>query len=106
MPIVRDLDDRGRRHERPRKAVWLRVHLPYVLVLCMVAAGLALVAVNHFKRGSALIAAAALGAALSRLLFDDVGLLASRRKGTDVTIMVVFAISIAVIAWFVPGKPV
>jgi hypothetical protein len=95
----------GRRHGRPRRSTWLRVHLPYVLVLCMVAGGLALVSINHFKRGSALIAAAALGAALARLLFDDVGLLAGRRKSTDVTIMVAFAISIAVVAWFVPGKP-
>ena len=89
---------------RRRRPGWFRVHVPYMLVLCGVAAGLALVALNHFKRGSALIAAAALGAAVARLLFDDVGLLAGRRKATDVTIMVAFAIGIAVVAWFVPGK--
>ena len=96
--------ERGRHQLRTHRPGWLRAHLPYMLVLCMVAGGLTLVALNHFKRGSALIAAAALGAALSRLLLGDVGLLAGRRKSTDVTIMVVFAISIAVVAWFVPGK--
>ena len=89
---------------RRRRPGRLRAHLPYALVLCAVVAGLTLVALNHFKRGSALIAAAALGAALSRLIFDDVGLLSGRRRATDVTIMIVFAISIAVVAWFVPGK--
>ncbi len=89
---------------RRRRPGWFRANAPYMLVLCGVAAGLVLVALNHFKRGSALIAAAALGAALSRLIFGDVGLLAGRRRITDVTIMVAFAISIAVVAWFVPGK--
>jgi hypothetical protein len=84
-------------------AGWL-AQLPYVLVLCGVAAGLVLVALNHFKRGSVLLAAAALLGALARLLLSDrqVGMLATRKKGTDVLIMVAFAIGIAVVAWVVP----
>jgi hypothetical protein len=82
---------------------WL-AQLPYVLVLCGVGAGLVLVALNHFKRGSVLLAAAALLGALARLLLSDrqVGMLATRKKGTDVLIMVAFAIGIAVVAWVVP----
>jgi hypothetical protein len=78
--------------------------LPYILVLCGVAAGLVLVALNHFKRGSVLLAAAALLGALARLLLSGkhVGMLATRKKGTDVFIMVAFAIGIAVVAWVVP----
>jgi Protein of unknown function (DUF3017) len=97
---------RRRRRTAPHEhgiSGWL-AQLPYVLVLCGAAAGLVMVALNHFKRGSVLLAAAALLGALARLLLSDrqVGMLASRKKGTDVLIMVAFAIGIAVVAWVVP----
>jgi hypothetical protein len=78
-------------------------HLPYVLVVCGVAVGLFLVALNHYRKGSALLAVAALGGALARLTLSDeqVGLLATRKKSTDVLIMVAFAIGIAAVAWVV-----
>lgn len=91
----------GNRPE-PAGSRWL-AQLPYVLVVCGVVAGLFLVALNYYRRGSALLAAAALGGALARLILPDrmVGLLATRKKSTDVLIMVAFAIGIAAVAWVV-----
>jgi hypothetical protein len=98
------LRDERDRQDRPAPAVsrWL-AQLPYALVVCGVVAGLFLVALNYYRRGSALLAVAALGGALARLLLPDrqVGLLATRRKTTDVLIMVAFAIGIAAVAWVV-----
>jgi hypothetical protein len=78
--------------------------LPYLFVLSGVAAGLTLVAMRHPKRGSVLVAAAVLLGALARLVLPEsqVGLLATRKRWTDVLILVVFAIGIAVIAYVVP----
>jgi hypothetical protein len=93
----------GERGEgKPVGSRWL-AQLPYVLVVCGVVAGLFLVALNYYRRGSALLAAAALGGALVRLVLPDrmVGLLATRKKSTDVLIMVAFAIGIAAVAWVV-----
>lgn len=91
--------DRRRRPESAR-ARWL-AQVPYILVVCGVVAGLFLVALNYYRRGSALLAVAALGGALARLILPDrqVGLLATRKKSTDVLIMVSFAIGIAAVAW-------
>lgn len=75
--------------------------LPYVLVLIGVAAGLALVAVDQVKPGSVLIAAAVLFGALARLLLpvSQVGMLAIRKKSTDVLTMTAFALAIAAVAY-------
>ena len=92
----------GQRRPDTRRARWL-AQLPYILVVCGVVAGLFLVALNHYKRGTALLAVAALGGAVARWVLPDrqVGLLATRRKITDVLIMVCFAIGIAAVAWVV-----
>jgi hypothetical protein len=82
---------------------WLG-QLPYLFVLSGVAAGLTLVAMRHPKRGSVLIAAAVLIGALARMVLPEsqVGLLATRKRWTDVLILVTFAVGIAVIAYVVP----
>ncbi|GAA2085855.1 DUF3017 domain-containing protein [Actinomadura alba] len=82
---------------------WLG-QLPYLFVLSGTFAGLALVAMRHPKRGSVLVAAAVLLGALARLVLPEsqVGLLATRKRWTDVLILVVFAIGIAVTAYVVP----
>lgn len=75
--------------------------LPYALVLAGFAAGLVLVVLRHFKPGVVLIAAAAMVGALARLVLpvSQVGLLAVRKKSTDVVTLTVFAITIAALTY-------
>ncbi|GAA1541881.1 hypothetical protein GCM10009678_25410 [Actinomadura kijaniata] len=89
------------RHATPH---WLG-RLPYLIVLCGVAGGLALCAFDYFRKGSSLIAAAVLFGALARLVLppSQVGMLETRKKWLDVATMAFFAVAIAVVAWTVPG---
>jgi hypothetical protein len=93
-----------RKHARPAVPRWLG-QIPYVFVLCGVAAGLAVVATNHFRRGSMLIAASVFIGALARLLLPEsqVGMLAVRRRWLDVTLMAVAAIGITLVAFVAKG---
>jgi Protein of unknown function (DUF3017) len=79
--------------------------LPYAFVLCGVAAGLAVVATNHFRRGSMLIAAAVFIGALARLLLPEsqVGMLAVRRRWLDVLLMTTAAVGITLVAFVAKG---
>ena len=83
---------------------WLG-RLPYAFVLCGVGAGLAVVATNHFRRGSMLIAASVFIGALARLLLPEsqVGLLAVRRRWLDVLLMAIAAIGITLVAFVAKG---
>jgi hypothetical protein len=83
---------------------WL-ARLPYAFVLCGVAAGLAVVATNHFRRGSMLIAAAVFIGALARLLLPEsqVGMLAVRRRWLDVFLMTTAAVGITLVAFVAKG---
>jgi hypothetical protein len=89
----------------PSRPRWLN-HLPYILVLCGVAVGLAVVATGHFKRGSLLLGAAVLLGALVRLVLPEsqVGLLAIRKRSIDVLILVAFALAIGAVAYVVQGN--
>jgi hypothetical protein len=93
-------------HARARPAVprWFG-RLPYGLVLCGVAAGLAVVATNHFRRGSMLIAASVFIGALARLLLPEsqVGMLAVRRRWLDVFLMTAAAVGITLVAFVAKG---
>jgi hypothetical protein len=82
---------------------WLS-HVPYVVVLCGVATGLAVVATGHFKRGSVLVGAAVLVGALARLVLPEslIGLLGIRKRVIDVLILFAFAVAIVVVAFVVP----
>lgn len=94
--------DRGR--ARPAVPRWFG-RLPYGLVLCGVAAGLAVVATNHFRRGSMLIAASVFIGALARLLLPEsqVGMLAVRRRWLDVLLMTATAVGITLVAFVAKG---
>jgi hypothetical protein len=96
----------GAERARGRSAVprWLG-RLPYAFVLCGVGAGLAVVATNHFRRGSMLIAASVFIGALARLLLPEsqVGMLAVRRRWLDVLLMTATAVGITLVAFVAKG---
>ena len=64
----------------------IRRTLPLALVLVVVLVGLLLVATNHWRRGAGLFAAAALLAAILRIVVPSrwIGLLAVRSRAFDV----------------------
>lgn len=85
---------------------WLG-QLPYVFVLCGVGAGLIVVAMNHFRRGSMLIAAAVFIGALARLVLPEsqTGMLAVRRRWVDVLLMTAAAVGVTFFAFVAKGTP-
>jgi Protein of unknown function (DUF3017) len=95
--------DRGR--ARPAAVPRWFGRLPYGFVLCGVGAGLAVVATNHFRRGSMLIAASVFIGALARLLLPEsqVGMLAVRRRWLDVFLMTAAAVGITLVAFVAKG---
>jgi hypothetical protein len=93
---------RAARGARPSKLAWL----PYLIVLAGTAAGM-LVAWHGSKyagRGAALIGASLLAAALARLILPAryVGLLATRRKASDVLGFAVFGAAVLAVAIALP----
>ncbi|MDA8370044.1 MAG: DUF3017 domain-containing protein [Nocardiopsaceae bacterium] len=82
---------------------WL-YQVPYFLVLATMAAGIVIVAAAHFKRGPALIAGALLLAAVFRTFLPEekIGMLAVRRRWTDVITVTTLAILLIVLAWVAP----
>jgi hypothetical protein len=93
---------RAARGPRPSKLAWL----PYLIVLAGTAAGL-LVAWHGSKyagRGAGLIGASLLAAALARLILPAryVGLLATRRKASDVLGFAVFGAAVLAVAIALP----
>ncbi|GAA4621652.1 hypothetical protein GCM10023196_010810 [Actinoallomurus vinaceus] len=94
-----------RAQARPAVPRWLG-QLPYVFVLCGVAAGLAVVATDHFRRGSMLIAAAVFIGALARLVLPEsqTGMLAVRRRWVDVLLMTAAAVGVTLVAFVAKGQ--
>jgi hypothetical protein len=93
---------RAARGARPSKLAWL----PYLIVLAGAAAGM-LVAWQGSKyaaRGAGLIGASLLAAALARLILPAryAGLLASRRKASDVLGFAVFGAAVLAVAIALP----
>jgi Protein of unknown function (DUF3017) len=93
---------RAARDSRPSKLAWL----PYLIVLAGTAAGM-LVAWHGSKyagRGAGLIGASLLAAALARLILPAryVGLLATRRKASDVLGFAVFGAAVLAVAIALP----
>jgi DUF3017 family protein len=93
---------RATRGSQPSKLAWL----PYLIVLAGTAAGM-LVAWHGSKyagRGAALIGASLLAAALARLILPAryVGLLATRRKASDVLGFAVFGAAVLAVAIALP----
>jgi hypothetical protein len=93
---------RAARDPRPSKLAWL----PYLIVLAGAATGM-LIAWQGSKyagRGAALIGASLLVAALARLILPEryAGLLASRRKTSDVLGFAVFGAAVLAVAIALP----
>jgi Protein of unknown function (DUF3017) len=74
---------------------------PIALVVCGVLLSLAVVALNHFLKGTLMLAGSVLLAALLRLVLPTrrAGLLAVRGRLADVLILVVLGIGLAALAW-------
>jgi hypothetical protein len=93
---------RAARDPRPSKLAWL----PYLIVLAGAATGM-LIAWQGSKyagRGAALIGASLLVGALARLILPEryAGLLASRRKASDVLGFAVFGAAVLAVAIALP----
>ena len=93
---------RAARDPRPSELAWL----PYLIVLAGVAAGMfvAWQGSKYAGRGAALIGASLLVGALARLILPAryAGLLASRRKASDVLAFAVFGAAVLAVAIALP----
>lgn len=85
-------------------AVGPRFQWPLVLVLCGLVASLAVVAADHFRRGSVLFAGFVVLAFFLRLILrePDAGWLAVRSRGIDLMCLGVLGIGLSVFALIVP----
>jgi hypothetical protein len=83
---------------------WLRRQWPLLLVLTLVAAGLATVVIDGFRPGTVILASAVLLAAVFRLFFPSriVGLLVLRSRAMDVVTLTILGVSALVLALIVP----
>jgi len=93
---------RTTRHPPPSMLAWL----PYLIVLAGAAAGMLIVwqGSKYAGRGAALIGASLLVGALARLILPEryAGLLASRRKASDVLGFAVFGAAVLAVAIALP----
>ena len=93
---------RAARDPRPSKLAWL----PYLIVLAGAATGMLIAwqGSKYAARGAALIGASLLAAALARLILPAryAGLLASRRKASDVLGFAVFGAAVLAVAIALP----
>jgi hypothetical protein len=103
-------NDSGVRTNSGSRTAWSRCqHLPYVVVLAGVAAGLAWIGLgsDHGRSGMLVLAAALLVAALARLVLPErgAGLLVSRHRVSDVLVMAVLGACILSVALVLPVHP-
>ena len=79
--------------------------LPLLAVLAVVAVGLALVAVEHWRRGLTVMGLALVGAALLRLFLPErrVGFLAVRSRPVDVVLLAAAGLALTTITLAIPG---
>ena len=79
--------------------------LPLLAVLAVVAVGLALVAVEHWRKGLTVMGLALVGAALLRLFLPErrVGFLAVRSRPVDVVLLAAAGLALTVISLAIPG---
>jgi hypothetical protein len=83
------------------------VHLPFALVLAVALAGMVLVALQHWRRGAAVIGGALLLAAALRAVLPNerAGLIALRSRGVDVLLHCALGLVILVVALTIVGGP-
>jgi hypothetical protein len=91
---------------RPGRRFRLPAEWPLLLVLSGVGIGLLVVVAHHFRRGSVLMGAAVLGAALLRLVLParEAGLLAARGRLADVLTLTALGTGLVVLALSVPRR--
>ena len=79
--------------------------LPLLAVLAVVAVGLALVAVEHWRKGLTVMGLALVGAALLRLVLPErrVGFLAVRSRPVDVVLLAAAGLALTTISLAIPG---
>lgn len=100
----RQIEDADLARAVRREAAGPRVQWPLTLVLAGMVVSLAIVATDHFRRGSVLFAGCAVLAFFLRALLSDAdaGWLAIRSRRIDLATMGVLGISLAVFALIVP----
>jgi hypothetical protein len=83
------------------------VHLPFGLVLAVVAIGMVLVALQHWRRGTSVIGGALLLAAALRVVVPQAhaGLIALRSRSVDVLCYSGLGLAIVVVAVTITGGP-
>lgn len=79
---------------------------PIVVVLTMVAVGLAVTALDDFRPGVVTIGVAMLLGAVLRAVLPEVGMLAVRSRFTDIVVMGVLGVAIVVLALAASPDPV
>lgn len=79
--------------------------LPLLAVLTAVAVGLALVTVEHWRKGLIVMGLALVGAAVLRLLLPErqVGFLAVRSRPVDVVLMAAAGLALTTVALAIPA---
>ena len=79
--------------------------LPLLAVLAVVAVGLALVAVEHWRKGLTVMGLGLVGAALLRLFLPErrVGFLAVRSRPVDVVLLAAAGLALTTISLAIPG---
>lgn len=84
-----------------------RAHLPFGLILAMVAVAMVRIFQYHWREGAVLIAAALLIAALLRSVLSDeqAGLMAIRSRRIDVLFYTGFGLMILFVALTITGGP-
>ena len=78
--------------------------VPLALVLLVLATGVVVMATGHWRRASVIIASATAMAAILRLVLPArvAGLLVVRRRWIDVTVLLLMAVGISLLAYWVP----
>jgi len=79
---------------------------PIVIVLTIVAVGLAVTALNQFRPGVVTIGVALLIGCVLRLVLPEVGMLAVRSRFTDIAVMGVLGVAIVLLALASEPNPV
>lgn len=84
---------------------WYVRQWPITLVLALVGISLLLVATNHFRRGSVLLAASVILATFLRLFLPgrDAGLMVQRSRRVDVITLAVLGIGLGIFSLWVPA---
>ena len=79
--------------------------LPLLAVLAVVAVGLVLVALEHWRKGLTVMGLALVGAALLRLFLPErrVGFLAVRSRPVDVVLLAAAGLALTIISLAIPG---